>query len=112
MLSQSTTAEPEKIVPSLSGWIACSNCVQWNMSGLTACPQVMLPQLMPDGVVLEEQVVLALVEHQAVGVVRPVDLRRKMELRAVPLLVERRGAEGGSALLASLWTIWSMSVPG
>lgn len=44
-------------------------------------------------VVLEEEMVLALEEDEAVRVVQPVFTRRKVELRAVGLSIERRGLD-------------------
>ena len=48
-----------------------------------AWPQDMLPQVLPERVVLVEKVVDALVEDEPVGVVHPVLRRREVEGRPV-----------------------------
>ena len=46
-----------------------------------------IPPLGVEGVVLEEEMVLALIEHQAVRVICPPLFRAEMELRAQSLVV-------------------------
>ena len=87
MLATSTTAEPEKIVPRASGSIGFRQLLPVHEVAADGVPPRHVAPFGVKGIVLEKQMVFALVEHQPVGVVGPSSLRRKVKLRAVLLLI-------------------------
>ena len=81
---------PRRRSSASSAGIATGSSCQCTRSGLTAWPHEMLPHGVAGRVVLEEQVVLAAVVDQPVGVVHPVLGGREVELRSVGLRVRHR----------------------
>ena len=93
----STTALPEKMPTVLVAGMATGNSFQCTQSVLTACPQEMVKaHTFPEWVVLVEQMVLALIIHEPVGIVHPVLCGREMELRPIRLLIGRDALSNGT----------------
>ena len=92
----STTALPEKMEIVLVAGIATGNSVQCTQSVLTECPpgNGISPRC-PERVVLEKQMVLALIIHEPVGIVHPVHCGREMELRPIRFLIGRDALSKG-----------------
>ena len=82
--------------------MAWSRCFQWTRSELMACPQRLGPPVR-SRLMLKEEVILAVVVDQPVGVVEPLFACREMKLRPVLLVVRVLVLHNGSPVRLHPW---------